>query len=338
MTDTRIMRPTARILSTLLATALLPTLAAAQGQVVGPAGASTVGASVAGDATPWQVDRRDGGFAEVTREMGRTGFGDVGEGSLELRVTGAGNTTDGFPEWAFWHRFAGGSEASAIASGGFGRLEDLTSLSFDWYRTAVDGWDDPVGDDPERPINTADWLNKTPVVRLQLAENVGGAITRSELIWEGYYNQASVGVGGRTPVDQWVAQTGMHSNNFWYLRPDGAGQVTFQEWGNCDLGGLSFWSGAPASGSIGALFADGGCFAGADVSVIGISVGVGSAWPLAWRGFADNVRMSFDGTQVLDTNFDFIEETIEVPEPSTLLLTTFGLAALGVAARRRRRA
>lgn len=308
---------------------LLPQLAVAQGQVVGVNGNASFG-----DPTNWVTTQFGEGTAQVTANNPRLGFDGRGTGSLELGVTGNGDVNDQFPDWAFWYRYAGGSAANTINTGqSFGQLSQITSLSFDWYRTAIAGWDaePPVG---AQPVNPLDWTYKTPVVRLQLVENNGGNVYQSELIWEGYYNQNSIGPSG-TPVGSWVTQDSMQNDNFWYIRHDtNLGAVHGNA--DCAIGELSFWEGNAASSSIDRLFGNGGCLFGSSVSVIGVAVGVGSAWPLEWRGFADNVRLGFNDTQVLDANFDFLGAPAVVPEPASIALTLLALGALGFSARRRR--
>jgi hypothetical protein len=201
----------------------------AQGQVVGPAGAGEVLTvapnGVSADPTQWHVSRQGGAFADVTtnRPCGLAasgaacgdGFAGVGTGSLELKVSGVQNTAGEYPEWAFWHLYAGGADASGPS---FGNLRDLTSLSFDWFRyEAENSWlaEPPTGVD--QPIQPADWRWKTPVLRVQLmehyVENGVAQMVRSELVWEGYYNQASIAMhgapNGYTPVNH-VGAAGQH--------------------------------------------------------------------------------------------------------------------------------
>ncbi len=323
-----------RALVLVAAIAALPVAAHAQvGQVVGPNGTATVG-----NTTDWISSEIASGSAQVTTNAPRLGFANAGSGSLELSVTGGGNTQTGFPDWAFMYRYAGGSAAATINGAmSFGNLQEMTSMSFDWYRTAVPGWDavPPVGD---QPINPVDWKFKTPVVRLQLVETRGDQSIQSELVWEGYYNQSKIGAGG-TPVGTWVSQTGMQDDNFWYVRPSaGAGGTqTLFDSATCLFGQQTFWSAEQGNTAIGQLFGANGCMFGANVQVIGIAVGVGSQWPVAWHGFADNVRMGFNDQLALDANFDYVAPLV-VPEPGTFALLGLGLIAFGAAARRRRRA
>src|SRR5688572_22045268 len=212
-----IMRVSTR--SIVLAALLAPAIASAQtGQVVGGNGLSALG-----DTTSWSTTSvQAGGQIGVSSVNPRLGYGGYGSGSLEMSVTGS--PTDGqYPDWAFWYRFQDGSAgASKMTMPGFGSLYNLSSMSFDWYRAYMPGWDAPagsiVGDIAGQPIAPIDWTYKTPVVRLQLRELRDGVLTFSELVWEGYYNQCSLGPSvncaeNATPIDTWVSQTDMQDDN-----------------------------------------------------------------------------------------------------------------------------
>lgn len=282
----------------------------------------------------WWADKQ-GAFAEVTTANGRAGYGGYNTGSLELGVQGA-LRSPGSDEWGFWYRFAGGASYENSQSASYGKLADLSALSFDWYRDATPGWNDPSPSNDADAIPPSDWLYKTPVLRLRLLEqDAQGNSFESELVWEGWYNRAELFPNG-TPVDQWVTTANMQTDNFWYSRPN-AGIGGSQ----CTVANIPGWNGGVQAFSIADLLGA-GCINAQTAMITGIAVGVGSRWPLPWHGYVDNVRMGF-GEQganpnynAVDVNFDFVPNTT-VPEPSTYALMGAGLLALGVIARRRNR-
>jgi hypothetical protein len=269
--------------------ALCPLLLEAQaGQVV-----AVDGVSVAGNLSPWRPVVTGSPFINVTENAPRMGFGNVGAGSLEMRI----NQMD---QYAFWRR---DSE--------FGMLHDMTRLSFDWFRLPVGNWDAPVGsidDTPLRPIPSVDWYYKTPVLRLHLRERrAGSPDVFSELVWEGYFNRTTP-----TPVNTWVTESAMHTGNFWYVSSAG------YDLGTCS-DPMTVWQGGIRAMTYNEMFMF-GCLQGATVDVTGISVGIGSQWPLEYAGFVDNVQMDMANTAVL----------------TWVLLLTGGIVIFGVMWYRRR--
>jgi hypothetical protein len=314
--------------------AIAPATALAQQNVIGPGG---VRQPAPGDQVGnWKKDDQYGAFIDVTTANKRVGFGGYGNGSLEMSVKGIRDEqTRYFPEWGFFYRYA-------QTPRGFGSLANLSSLSFDWFRSAytlpspstcLDDDFDAEGN-CRRPIPPADWEYKTPVLRLLIQDKDDRL---SELIWEGYYNQQAVGgIGGTTPVGTWVTTTQMHLGNFWYATPPATpGLPLMVSDERCGMNTFGFWDGGNTGTALQQLL--GTCLATSEAIVVGIGVGVGSNWPLPWHGFVDNVRMGFteDGIyrQAVDANFDFVP----VPEPSTWALLGAGLLSLAAVRRRSRR-
>jgi hypothetical protein len=227
-----------------------------------------------------------------------------GNGSLELSTTGD------LSDWAFYTRYADDVKRDIWAPNSdittsWGLLSDISNLSFDWYRKEIEinnpnlVWYDP-------------FHVQTPVLRLLIRD---GNI-HSELVWERFYtdsNQANMIFG------EWVEED-LIVQNFW--------RHTFypvsytNEFGDevpstylQTLLGLPTLSWAEVESN----------YYSENAVVYGLSVGVGSYWPANYLGYADTVYLAFNGSSVIDDNFEF-----PVPEPSTLLLLLSGMAALSV--------
>ncbi|MEO7360319.1 MAG: PEP-CTERM sorting domain-containing protein [Gemmatimonadaceae bacterium] len=185
------------------------------------------------------------------------------------------------------------------------KIKDLQSMSYDWFRNATS-------------TNSA---IQVPALRL-LVEGPNAAYVDA-LVYEPYYQ------GAATPAGLWQTSAITTSSLFWWNKDCGntfgAGpdySVTLADWSD----GHTTTSGACVSSILD------------NAKVIGFSVGVGSGWNGTFDGAVDNVSFRLNGVREATTyNFE-VSSTSVVPEPSTYALMMAGLAALGVAARRRRAA
>ncbi len=210
----------------------------------------------------------------------------LGTGSLQF----TGNSSDDRTRFA----------TAKLTPGGFGLLNQLSTLSFDWFRTA-------------QSSPTSGW--HTPVFRMIVADlGAPTPITFREIIWE--YDYQFSGGNNVAPTGNWIDDQNLLTGN-WYTNAalnDANASTCPVLYGNC-LNQAGNWG-----------FSD-------QAFLYAISIGTGSGWVGNFEGFADDVKIGFKGGSV--TTYDFELESSAVPEPSTYVLLVAGLAGLFVAGRRR---
>lgn len=244
----------------------------------------------------WYTVIQGNGTAMVTSTNPRYGLGDVGEGSLQLRSTGDMN------DWVFAYRYADTN---------WGMLSQLTSLSFDWFRVSSQDWNA----EQVNGINLYDWKYKSPAFRVFFSDN-------TEIVWENYFNRPIN--NDVSYIDTWQTSQ-LLNGNFWYRNGSGYSLNTSP----CFTNQLPIWGGNVAAITIPDIV---NCYG--DKTIVGVGVGLGSQWPYEYMGFIDNVMVSSNGVQVLNTNFD---NNKTVPEPTTFDMMIIGILCIIVFAATRKK-
>jgi hypothetical protein len=169
----------------------------------------------------------------------------------------------------------------------------VQSLVFDWR----------VASGSSNPYNP----DYTPALRLHIYDPATGK--RSEIIWEGAYNN----VYGNELKDTWYSTS---STDLFYQNISGAG-VTLNNGAQVNQT-VADWLATYSSTAI----------------VTALSVGDGSGASANYHAFADNIEIAFrDGSE---TTFNFEAGVSAVPEPSTWAMMLLGFCGLGWLAHRRR--
>lgn len=210
-----------------------------------------------------------------------------GGGSSTITGTAARNGNGSVEMFGDRTRFSMGNYYNPASN--LGLLSTVLGLSFDW-RVAANS---SGGYSPDL----------TPALRLHIFDNG----VRSELIWEGAYNNTY----GNSQRDTWYSTT---FNDLFYQNVSGAG-VTLSNGSQVNQTVADWISRYSASAYVSA-----------------ISVGVGSGFSSNYHAFADDVTFATkNGTTVY--NF---EVTQAVPEPSTWAMMILGFAGVGFLAYRRK--
>lgn len=220
-----------------------------------PAAVGLTGQAVG--ASGWYYNNvRDNGIVGIDGDYARSGNGSV---SFNLSGTGASKA-----DIEYFASASANANGNYGATSALGQLNDLTSLSYEWFRDSASG--------------AASHLH--PVIRLNLANGLGGF---GYLVFERTYNALA------TPTDTWVS--------------DDVFAGDYRMWSTGNLPNNINGTNGPAQTAAARRLSEWITLLGDTYYVTAISVGVGSGWG-SFVGAIDNVSWSFDGSPAQTFNFE----------------------------------
>lgn len=282
-------QPKQRVLRALLISVALASPLWSQAEVVTtPAGVLTGAGSGTGDAIAADVwlrqNVRAGSTAGITSTYPRNG-----DGSALVTL----GDSSGKADWVY------------APTGGFGRLADLSALSYDWYRNAS---------------STAP-QHLHPVIRLMVDIDGNPATTTdiAYLIYEQVYNGGSTGTP--VPTNNWVNVSVAPSTNLWVSQPGVGNEEVYNR-------PLSTYQSTAANNY---TPTSGWTRINGNSLILGISMGIGSGWSGTFSGAVDNPSITV-GQKSYTANFELTAAATPAAVPTLGEATLAALAALAALA------
>ncbi|WP_425228220.1 PEPxxWA-CTERM sorting domain-containing protein [Sphingomonas sp.] len=150
----------------------------------------------------------------------------------------------------------------------------------------------------------------SPVFRFDIYKNCGFA---GALVLENYYQ-----ANQNAPVGTWTTVSAtLGTGQFWAT--NAALGPTFAD-ANGGVKTMAEWIAANST---------------ANLSVVGLEIGVGSGWTGTFSGAVDNVRVAFANGPNVNANFEVAAVAAAVPEPASWAMMIVGFGVVGFALRRR---
>ncbi len=269
-------------------------------------GGTNMGDPVAADV--WlRTNVRNGGSVGIASTYPRN------VGGSAFMSLGANTGNNGKADWEYY------------PAAGFGRLADVGTLSYEWYRAGTS--------------TVASHFH--PALRLLIDADGNPATTndRGYLVFERSYNPSVSAV----PTDTWTAENITNSTNLWWSQFGvGINEVYNRT--------LAQYKAGPGTGG---YTADAG-FAqlGPNSTILGVSSGIGSGWASgvgdgpAFNGAVDNITLvsaTTGSAQLNSANFELVAPAVFTPASvptlsAATLVALIGLFVLGMGWVSRRRA